>query len=132
MRLTFTLFCINRIFKLQLKLAIHSSCIQPTFSLKIMFKKSLIPQTFEQTPSSGEVFNKEIAYLFSIRDFSECLIIVQWSLTFSGSWGLITKLRRFSGSGIQHCNKEGVRLACIQFHSIQIFYIEKCLDNHYS
>ena len=23
--------------------------------------------------------------LFSIRDFSECLIIVQWSLTFSGS-----------------------------------------------
>ena len=40
--------------------------------------------------------------LFSIRDFSECLIIVQWSLTFSGSWGLITKFRRFSGSGIQH------------------------------
>ena len=43
------------------------------------------------------------AVLFSSKtDFSECLIIVQWSLTFSGSWGLITKLRRFSGSGMQH------------------------------
>ena len=43
------------------------------------------PGAFDDTNAVDDMPEFAPTVLFSIRDFSECLIIVQWSLTFSGS-----------------------------------------------